>query len=235
MRRQLVFVLCFAVIVLSAIDTSWGRARRPGKGLVARCLTDDQLAKTVHSLSRDYNEAQEAQTLLRQSARRSSTCRKQIIAAVMKAMDKPGLDISRDQGSNYLWREGAVLLGDLKATESLDLLLAHINMTDGEWSSTTIHQPALDGIIRMGPVAIPKLKKLLRHHDWQTRHSAVFCIANIGGPSALRAIKTAVPNESHSCVKGLMLASIKVIDVKHGGMRADNGEWAKAYMCYSPS
>lgn len=235
MRRQLIFFLCFAVLLFSAIDTSSGQAHRPGKGLVARCLTDDQLAKAVHSLSRDYNQAQEAQTLLRQSSRRSSTCRKRIIAAVMKAMDKPGLDISRDQASADLWREGAVLLGDLKATQSLDLLLSHITMTDGEWSSTMIHQPALAGIIRMGPVAIPKLQKLLRNQDWQTRHDAVFCIANIGGPSALRAIKTAVRNESHSCVKGLMLASIKVIDVKHGGMRSDNGEWGKAYMCYSPS
>ena len=235
MRRQLSFVLCFAVLVFSATDTSSGQAQRSRKGVGVRCLTDDQLAKAVHSLSRDYNQAQEAQTVLRQSARRSSTCRKQIIAAVMKAMDKPGLDISRDQASADLWREGAVLLGDLKATQSLDLLLSHISMTDGEWSSTMVHQPALEGIIRMGPVAIPKLEKLLRNKDWQTRHDAVFCITHIGGPSALRAIKTAVSNESHSCVKGLMLASIKVIDVKHGGMKSDNGEWARAFMCYSPS
>ena len=235
MRKQLVFFLCFAVLVFCALDTSSVRAQRSGKGVGVRCLTDDQLAKAVHSLSQAYNEAQEAQTLLRRSSRRSSTCRRQIVAAVMKAMDKPGLDISRDQASANLWREGAVLLGDLKATQALDLLLSHISMTDGEWSSTMIHQPALSGIIRMGPVAIPKLQKLLRHQDWGTRHDAVFCIANIGGPSALRAIKAAVANESHSCVKGLMLASIKVIDVKHGGMRADNGEWAKAFMCYSPT
>ena len=53
--------------------------------------------------------------------------------------------------------------GDLKAAQSLDLLLSHIKMTDGEWSATMTHQPALEGIIRMGPVAIPKLKDLLRN------------------------------------------------------------------------
>lgn len=235
MRRQLVFVLCFAVLVLSAIDISSGRVTEPGKAIAAHCLTADQLAKAVHSLSQSYNDAREGQRLLRQSSRRSSTCRQQIIAAVMKAMDKPGLDISRDQASNRLWREGAVLLGDLKATQSLDLLLSHIRMSDGSWSSTMGQQPALTGIILLGPVAIPKLQKLLRNQDWKTRHDAVYCIAHIGGPSALRAIKAAVSNESHSCVKGLMLASIKVIDVKHGGMRSDNGEWAKAFMCYSPN
>ena len=95
------------------------------------------------------------------------------------------------------------------------------------------HQPALAGIIRMGPVAIPKLQKLLRNQDWQTRHYAVYCIASIGGPSARRAIETAVPMESHSCVKRLMLVSIRTIDVKHGGVKDDNGEWAKAFMCVS--
>lgn len=235
MRRLLVFFLCFAMLMLSVIDSSSGRTTRSGKAVNARCLTDDQLAKAVVSLSSSYDEARIAQRLLRQTAKRSSTCRQQIVAAVMKAMDKPDLDISRDQASNRLWREGAVLLGDLKATQSLDLLLSHITMTNGEWSQTMTHQPALEGIIRMGPVAIPKLQKQLGNEDWPTRHYAVYCIASIGGPSALRAIKAAVSNESHSCVKGLMFASIQAIDVKHGGVKADNGEWANAFMCYSPS
>jgi hypothetical protein len=125
------------------------------------------------------------------------------------------------------------LLGDLKATQSLDLLLSHITMKDGSWSSTMTHQPALAGIIRMGPLAIPKLQKLLHNQDWQTRHYAVFCLANIGGPSARRVIKTSVPIESHPCVKRLMLVSIETIDVKRGGLKQDHGEWAKAFMCMS--
>jgi hypothetical protein len=151
----------------------------------------------------------------------------------MEAMDRPNLDISRDQASANLWQEGSKLLGDLKATQSLDLLLSRIKMTDGEWSTTMTHQPALAGIVLMGPVAIPKLAKLLRNHDWETRHYAVFCLANIGGLSARRAIERAVPMETHPCVKRLMLVSIKTIDGKHGGLKQDHGEWAKAFMCIS--
>ena len=235
MRRQLGFVFCFAVLVLSAIETSSGRTNLQAKQGVARCLTANQLAEAVHSLSRDFNQAQVGQDVLRKASRRSSTCRQLVIAAVMRAMDKPGLDISRDQASNYLWREGSVLLGDLKATQALDLLLSHIKMTDGEWSSTMVHQPALEGIIRMGPVAIPKLKRLLRNQDWKTRHYAVYCLASIGGATAQRTLQIAVANESHPCVKRLMIVSIHTIDVKHGGIKQDNGEWGKAFMCWSPS
>ena len=233
MLKQSVFFICLAMLMMSVIDTSPGRATLGGNRVIARCFTDDELTKAVISLSREYDEAQAAQRLLQQSSKRSLACRRRIVAAVMDAMDKANLDISRDQASANLWREGAVLLGELKATESLDLLLSHIKMTDGEWSSTMTHQPALAGIVLMGPVAIPKLSNLLRNQDWQTRHYAVFCLAGIGGLSARRAIQAAVPMESHPCVKRLMLLSIETIDVKHGGLKQDHGEWAKAFMCMS--
>jgi hypothetical protein len=45
------------------------------------------------------------------------------------------------------------------------------------------HQPALPGLINMGEIAIPKLDEVLRHNpDWQLGHSAIFCIATLGGP-----------------------------------------------------
>ena len=233
LTKHLVFCLWVVMVMLAYISSLSGRPIQPVKRVVAQCLAEDQVAKTVVSLSCDYDEAQSAQDLLRQSAKRSSACRKQTIAAVMKAMDKPDLDISRDQASANLWREGSLLLGDLRATESLDLLLSHIKMTDGEWSTTMTHQPALEGIIRIGPAAIPKLKNLLRNEDWQSRHYAVFCLASIGGLSGLRAIQTALPAESHPCVKRLMLVSVKTIDVKQGGLKQDHGEWFKAFMCMS--
>jgi hypothetical protein len=148
-------------------------------------------------------------------------------------MDKPHVDISRNQVEANLWREGARLLGDLKATESLDLLLSHITMTDGGWSSTMTQHPALEGIIRMGPLAIPKLERLLRNSDWQTRHYTTYCLASIGGLLARKAIQDALPDETDACVKRFMLISITRIDIKHGGMTADHGEWAKAFLCIS--
>ena len=229
--RQLVFFLCFPILMLSDIDGTSGRVTQGETRVIAQCLTNEQLAEAVNSLSGEWDEAQAAQRFLRQSSRRSSACRQRIVAAVMKAMDKPDLDISRHQTDANLWRQGAVLLGELKATQSLDLLLSHIKMTDGEWSSTMKHQPALAGIVLMGPVAIPKLRNLLRNQDWQTRHYAVFCLANIGGLSARRALQVAVRMESHPCVKRLMLRSIETIDIKHGGLKQDHGEWARAFMC----
>jgi hypothetical protein len=226
MLRHFVLFLSLTGLILSSHSVA-GRAGGPDKRVVAQCGASNEIAQAVISLSRQYDEAQVAQRLLRQSAKRSSACRQQVVAAVMEAMDKPNLDISRDQASADLWREGAILLGDLKATQSLDLLLSHIKMTDGEFSMTMAHQPALEGIIRMGPVAIPKLKRLLQDQDWETRHYAVYCLAEIGGTAARRALQQAQAMESNPCVKKFMLVSIKMIN----GVKQEQGEWITAFLC----
>jgi len=193
------------------------------------CLTDDQLAKAVISLSGNYNEAQVAQLLLRKKARKSSGCRQQIITAVMTAMEKPNLDISRNQADADLWREGAILLGDLKAVQSLDLLLSHMKMSTSEFSTTMSQQPALEEIVRMGPLAIPKLKLLLRKDDSQTRYYTVYCLYEIGGSSARRLLQQALPKESDRCVKRAIVVSLKEMR----GIRPEPGEWASAVFCSS--
>src|SRR5215216_401622 len=132
MPRQCKTLACFCLGILGicVLSNSAGGLisvqKRPFSG--EKCLTEDELAKAVLSLSGPYSKAQESGQLLRESAKQPGTCRQQIIIAIMKAMDKPHLDISRDQASADLWREGAMLLGDLKAAPALDLLLSHIKM-----------------------------------------------------------------------------------------------------------
>lgn len=235
MQRQLLFFLFFAMLTLSTVDSTAARAGGPNKRLVRQCVSDDDLANAVASLSRQYPEAQVAQRLLRQSAKRSSACRLQVVAAVMGAMNKPNLDIRWDQGFANLWREGAVLLGDLKATQSLDLLLSHIKMTDGGFTLTMTHQPALEGIIRMGTLAVPKLKPLLESKDWETRHYAVYCLFWIGGTSARRELERALPMETNQCVKKFMSVSLKRMRTAKETISgtSDHSEWVDSFLCWS--
>jgi hypothetical protein len=235
MQRQLLFFLFIAMLTLFNVYSSAGRSGGPNKRLVRQCVSDDELANAVVSLSRQYNEAQVAQRLLRQSAKRSSACRRQVVAAVMGAMNKPNLELSQDQAFANLWREGAVLLGDLKATQSLDLLLSHIKMTDGGFTLTMTHQPALEGIIRMGTLAIPKLKPLLQSKDWQTRHYAVYCLFWIGGTSARRELEKTLPLETDPCVKQFMSVSLKTMREAKETIRGTDhkSEWVTSFMCVS--
>ena len=196
----------------------------------ATCLAPDVLTNALTQLSGSYDDAQRARATFLRAASKSARCKRQIVSSLMKAMDRPGLDITRDQASYYLWREGSTLLGELKASEALDLLISHMGMNDGEWSVSMVHQPALGGIIEMGPIAIPKLRAVLNSPDPASRHDAVYCITQIGGPSAVQTLKQALPSESDKCVKRFIQASIKSLDNEKKKLQ-DKGEWLLAFLC----
>ena len=105
-----------------------------------------------------------------------------------------------------------------------------MGMSDGEWSVSMVHQPALGGIIKMGPIAIPKLTVALGSQDPATRHDAVYCIAWIGGPTALRVLKQVLPSESDKCNQRFIQATLKSLDNKENNLK-DNGEWLPAFLC----
>lgn len=84
----------------------------------SKCLSPDVVTNALKRLSQSDDEAQRAHDTFIKAAGKSARCKQQIVSLIMQAMDKPGLDIRRNQADYYLWREGSTLLGELKATEA---------------------------------------------------------------------------------------------------------------------
>ena len=149
----------------------------------------------------------------------------------MKAMDRPDLDFTHDKESYYLWLYGAELLGDLKAAEALDLLISHLDVIDRNRFSTSMnHEPALKGVVKMGPIAIPKLDVVLRNSpDPALRSDAVYCIATIGGPSAVRSLREALDSETDACVSRNIRVSPDSFD--ESGTIKDRRKWFAGLEC----
>lgn len=176
------------------------------------------------------SEVRQARALLLSNSRRSEKCRKEVVSALMSAMDKPSLDFTHDTTSYNLWLYGADLLGDLKAAEALDLLISHLSLTDRFFSTSMNHQPALRGVIKMGRMAIPKLTKVLLHGpDPRMRHAAVYCIATIGGPDAVRSLKEAFSSESDNCVSKFIRVSLESFD-REGNIK-NRMDWFSGGLC----
>jgi HEAT repeat protein len=169
-------------------------------------------------------------TQLKDESKTSPACRTKVISALMFAMDKPDLDFTRDRSSYFLWLYGSHLLGDLQATEALDLLISHLDLDDGFFSTSMNHQPALDGVIKMGTAAIPKLDYVLKRDPKATkRHAAVYCIATIGGREASKALKEALSTESDQCVRRFLQISLESFDDE--SRIKDRAAWFSGYFC----
>lgn len=193
--------------------------------------------------SGNYDITSKARHNLLNIAHQSTHCRQAVVRALIEAMDEPGLDFERQPSKYNLWREGSELLGELKAIEALDLLISHLDLTNGFHSSSMVFQPAILGIRKMGVPAIPKLAVALRQSSKpRIRLAAVYCLTDIGGAAALVVLREARDKETNSCVSNFIKLSLTTFTYKSkSGMSFDtqapqaNTEarqnWMTAFQC----
>lgn len=169
-----------------------------------RCQSEFDLNEAInrHLSSEDWAQAELTRKAILDLANKSSACRTEVVGALTQAMNKPDLNFILDRRSYYLWSHGSTVLGELKAIESLDLLISHLDLNDGEFSASMSHQPAVRGVERMGILAIPKLGFALQHNkNRNIRLAAALCLADIGGEEAKTAMKSALKSETDKCVR----------------------------------
>lgn len=186
----------------------------------------DHVRNALHQLSSgEYQAIEEARRTLLDFAKKSSACRRAVIRALMDNMDQPNLNLERQLSNYYVWREGSQLLGELHAVEALDLLISHLDMTNGLHSASQVFQPAILGVRQMGPAAIPKLTvALLQSHKTSIRMAAAYCLTDIGGTSAMKALRKAQEVETDKCVTRFMHISLSTFSYKNkaGHVSFDN-------------
>lgn len=195
------------------------------------CLNEAVYATDLTALSNTKpDEAARAKQQLLSVSALSGQCRAEVVSVLMTAMDKPNLNFRKDFESYRLWRNGVEILGELKATESLDLLISNLSLTGWDFSTSMKHQPALFGVIMIGPPAVPKLHFVLQHNsNPDMRYSAVFCLAAIGGTSAIQSLQEAREKEPDRCVLKFINASLDNFD--ENGQLRNRADWFSAVTC----
>lgn len=193
--------------------------------------------------SGDYNQAQKARNVLVNFAHQSNACRQQIVRSLIKTMDKPDLDFERQPSNYYLWREGSQLLGELNGIEGLDLLISHLDRTNGFHSASMVFQPAILGVRQMGHAAVPKLALALKQNPKaRIRMAAAYCLTEIGGNSAMNALTQAQAGETNQCVANFIRISLNTFTYRSKrGLSFDNQapqananarqNWQVAFQC----
>jgi len=247
MTYKLLLILCVVVIRLglanydNGVNMSNGHQSSRVKAEPAKaCGGEVDVSHALQRLSSGKQaDIDQARRVLLDGSR-TQRCRNEIVGALIKAMDQPNLDFELHGPNYFLWLEGSRLISDLKAAEALDLLISHLDLNDGFFSASMVHQPAILGVIGIGPVAIPKLNIALRTNaNRDIRLAATFCLTSIGGESAVNAIRLALRTESDRCVAHFMRLSLTILDTRStsskpsdrmGDMNAQR-EWMLAFRC----
>ena len=232
-----------AIVVVSiityVISPQSPKTKRPVPAGIASeqtCLADIEISNALRTLSYgpSYEDHERALAFLKATADHSSNCRKQVITRLMSAMNESTLDLTGATPRSDLWHYGPRLLGELKAIESLDLLVAKFQLDHDDLFPLHRH-PALGGVIGMGEIALPKMQTVLREApNPDTRLLAVYCIAWIGGPSAEKILRDALPSESDGCTSACIRATLKSFKNKrrpHQISDVGRTEWLSTFRC----
>lgn len=122
------------------------------------CLPESQLSDVFQRLTfgKSQLEADQAQEVLVSDSRKSPKCRKRVIAVIMRALDKPNLDLSSDPSMYEVWHYGGKLLGDLKGIEALDLLISPLRSSSGFVQHNNVTATGFAGSYKDGTDCYPK-------------------------------------------------------------------------------
>lgn len=230
---------CMFFLILTAITSNPGTGviqasviSRPKMISRAECLSESNLLDEIRKLSSGLSQTDfgEMKKLLLGEANQSSICRQRVISAVLSRMKtRP-----TEQADFLLWQHGADILGDLKAVEAIDHLVAHLDVSDG-LSPSMSHYPAARALIQIGSSALPKLANALsQSSDPYFRRKALFCIAQIGGQQAARALKDASHLETDRCNSRFINTSIRAFknrDFPNQITSRTRAEWYSAFLC----
>ena len=220
MKHKLLGKLSAALVVV-AVSTCTVRLKPvsekslsvPYTSTTAACRSEIDLNTAINKKlsSEDWAEADQTKKMLLNYSNESSVCRTEIINVLIQAMNKPHLSFVADRRDYFLWLNGSAIFGELKAVEALDLLIDHLDLNDGAFSASMVHQPAVLGVKAMGVVAVPKLSLALQQNaNRNIRLAAALCLAEIGGPDGMNALEHALRSESNPCVSRFIRIAIEI-------------------------
>ncbi len=165
--------------------------------------SDDAIKGLIASLH-DSNQAAKAQAQLIVIAKGSPGPRVRVVRLLLNdAASQSELDgrhvILSAEVFDY-WFRSAQVFAELKATESIDLLIKCIYAGNG-YGGSLGYQPAFSALVQIGAPAIPKLAVALSNRDDEYMRSQVaICLGSIGGSNAERVLARALKKESSADV-----------------------------------
>jgi hypothetical protein len=137
-------------------------------------------------------------------AKSSAELRGQVIQELMKSVEsKDELDGHHFvlEDTFLFWSSATLVFADIKAVEAIDVMIRCIDSSNG-LSGNMGEPPSAYGLVRMGPVAIPKLAQALRNEPNRThRARIVLSLGRIGGPQARAVLRRALKTETDKGVR----------------------------------
>lgn len=156
---------------------------------------EDQLLQKLHSY--DIRELSKTKRDLIILANTTDEARGYIVRELTEIVGGPEkLSNTVIHPDNFdTWKAATELLGELKATEAVGVLIECLACNNGRTNMSTSLYPAARAIISIGKPAFPAIEQALSHVQQPIRYVAVLALGEIGSKRAKAALKRALRKE----------------------------------------
>jgi HEAT repeat protein len=168
---------------------------------LTRKLYSTQIGNTYYGPT--IETQQEVRERLLAIAYESTSGRNRVVQALIDLLN----DTVTKEANSTAWNVGTNLLGQLKATEAIDLLVTYIDYSDGVTGLSLGHIPSAWALAEIGDPAVAKLidallngKSVLFDNNARLREGAARALGRIGGIEAKQALKQALAVETDKTV-----------------------------------
>ena len=110
------------------------------------------------------------------------------------------------------WVRATDLLTRLKAVESAEFLIRHLECGDGLSDESSHHRPAQHALINLGDPVIPAIKDALLKNRTPFRLSLVLCLVDIGGLEAKKSLQQVLAMETDPEIRDVIYYYLHDID-----------------------
>lgn len=145
---------------------------------------------------------------LKRLATESAEARSEVIDSLIKIMEDPA-ELRPDLGafgSALRWTAAVNVLGEIRATEAIDILVRNLDQTGEFGTISSIHyRPVTSALRKIGEPAVPRLIEALSERKPSVRVQAASTLAAIGQPAVAK-LREALRNGGANIRGGAALA-----------------------------
>jgi HEAT repeat protein len=161
----------------------------------------DRLPQLIGELYSKDHDSNAIRSKLLTLARHSRRLRAEVIRALIAVLED-AFNI-HEKALFKAWYDAADVIGELRATQALDVLIKYLDFTSGDFSLSVDTRPAVKALVQIGKPAVPKLIAALSTANRSSvRADAAEALGRIGSLKARQALERALKTEQDKDVIG---------------------------------
>jgi hypothetical protein len=156
-----------------------------------------------------YIRAERAKKKLLNIASESSESRSDVISALIATLEQPDLPAFPDHA--HVWMYVCAVLGELRATEAIDMLINHPSDSQGLSGHSLSLRPSLKALVSISEQAIPRLEEALldQGNSNLCREQAIDALIRMDGGQARKALENALGQEMNEHIRNRIESALK--------------------------